>query len=163
MTSDTQGRPDADHDAGLPPTYPASTQRADTDGIAEPGLRELLRATSAIIGDLDIEIVLRRVVEVACRLVNARYGALGVVAGGGGLSEFITVGIDDAAKERIGSLPEGKGLLGALVDDPRPIRLRDIADDPRASGFPAGHPPMKSFLGVPIRMRGQVFRELVSD
>ena len=78
----------------------------------------------------------------------------------GGLAEFVHVGMPPEAVERIGHLPEGKGLLGALIEDPRPIRLRRIADDPRSSGFPPGHPPMDSFLGVPIRVRDEVFGNL---
>ncbi len=123
-------------------------------------LRGLLAANTAIIGNLALPVVLRRIVEVACDLVNARYGALGVLAPVGGLEEFIHVGMDDDAVERIGHLPAGKGLLGALIDDPQPIRLRNIGDDPRSVGFPANHPPMASFLGVPIRVRDEVFGNL---
>lgn len=123
-------------------------------------LRGLLRANRMIVGDLALPIVLRRIVEAACELVRARYGALGVISPGGGLEQFIHVGFDDDTVTRIGHLPEGKGLLGALIEDPRPIRLRDIADDPRSVGFPANHPPMDSFLGVPIRVRGEVFGNL---
>ncbi|WP_019875265.1 GAF domain-containing protein [Sporichthya polymorpha] len=123
-------------------------------------LRGLLAANTAIIGNLALPVVLRRIVEVACDLVNARYGALGVLAPVGGLEEFIHVGMDDDAVERIGHLPAGKGLLGALIDDPQPIRLRNIGDDARSVGFPANHPPMASFLGVPIRVRDEVFGNL---
>src|SRR4051812_34569506 len=120
-------------------------------------LRGLLAANTEIIGNLALPVVLRRIVEVALELVNARYGALGVLAPVGGLEEFIHVGMDDDAVEKIGNLPAGKGLLGALIDDPRPIRLTRIADDSRSVGFPANHPPMSSFLGVPIRVRNEVF------
>lgn len=113
-----------------------------------------------IVGDLALPVVLRRIVEAACELVHAGYGALGVIASGGGLEQFIHVGMDDETVALIGHLPEGKGLLGALIDDPSPIRLRDIADDPRSVGFPPNHPPMDSFLGVPIRVRGEVFGNL---
>jgi GAF domain-containing protein len=123
-------------------------------------LRGLLAANTAIIGNLALPVVLRRIVEVACELVNARYGALGVLAPVGGLEEFIHVGMDDDAVERIGHLPAGKGLLGALIDDPQPIRLIRIADDARSVGFPANHPPMSSFLGVPVRVRNEVFGNL---
>jgi signal transduction histidine kinase len=104
--------------------------------------------------------VLLRVVEAACELAGARYGALGVIAHDGSLEQFIHVGMDPALVERIGHLPEGKGLLGALITDPRPIRLVHISDDSRSSGFPAGHPPMDSFLGVPVRVRGEIFGNL---
>ncbi|GAA0630617.1 two-component system sensor histidine kinase [Sporichthya brevicatena] len=123
-------------------------------------LRGLLAANTAIIGNLALPVVLRRIVEVACELVNARYGALGVLAPAGGLEQFIHVGMDDDAVERIGHLPAGKGLLGALIDEPQPIRLQNIGDDPRSVGFPANHPPMASFLGVPIRVRDEVFGNL---
>jgi signal transduction histidine kinase len=129
--------------------------------IATQGrLRGLLRANQLIIGDLALPAVLRRIVDAARELVGARYAALGVVSSGGGLAEFIHSGMPADAVEVIGHLPEGKGLLGALIDDPRPIRLRDIADDPRSVGFPPGHPPMHSFLGVPIRIRDEVFGNL---
>jgi signal transduction histidine kinase len=131
------------------------------DVIAAQGrLRGLLAANRMIIGDLALAVVLRRIIEAACQLVNARYGALGVLAPGGGLQEFIHVGIDDATAELIGPLPSGKGLLGALIDEPHPIRLRAMTDDVRSVGFPPNHPPMGSFLGVPIRVRDMVFGNL---
>jgi signal transduction histidine kinase len=131
------------------------------DVIAAQGrLRGLLRANRAIIGDLALPVVLRRIAQAACQLVNARYGALGVLAPAGGLEQFIHVGMDQETVDRIGHLPTGKGLLGALIDVPRPIRLRTIADDVRSVGFPDGHPPMSSFLGVPIRVRDEVFGNL---
>ena len=123
-------------------------------------LRELLAANAMIIGDLALPVVLRRIVEAGCRLVNARYGAIGVLAPAGGLEEFVHVGVDEDTVARIGRLPAGKGLLGALIDDPRPIRLEHISDDARSAGFPAHHPPMETFLGVPIRVRGTVFGNL---
>jgi GAF domain-containing protein len=109
---------------------------------------------------LALPVVLRRIVEAARELVGARYAALGVISPTGGLVEFVHSGMPAEAVERIGHLPEGKGLLGALIDDPRPIRLRRIADDARSAGFPPGHPPMDSFLGVPIRVRDEVFGNL---
>lgn len=127
---------------------------------AQNRLRGLLRANRIIVGDLALPVVLRHIVEAACELVHAPYGALGVIAPGGGLEQFIHVGMDDATVARIGHLPDGKGLLGALIDDPRPIRLRNIRDDPRSVGFPPHHPPMASFLGVPIRVRGEVYGNL---
>lgn len=130
--------------------------RAQDVMAAQGRLRGLLRANRLIVGDLALPVVLRRIVEAACELVHAPYGALGVIAPGGGLEQFIHVGIpaDDVA--RIGHLPQGLGLLGALIEDPHAIRLRNIADDPRSVGFPPGHPHMRSFLGVPIRVRGEV-------
>jgi signal transduction histidine kinase len=131
------------------------------DVIAAQGrLRGLLAANKMIIGDLELPVVLRRITEAACQLVRARYGALGVLAPGGGLQEFVHVGIDDETAKLIGPLPSGKGLLGALIDDPRPIRLRTMSEDIRSVGFPPNHPPMSSFLGVPIRVRDKVFGNL---
>ena len=129
--------------------------------IATQGrLRGLLRANQLIIGDLALPTVLRRIVEAARELVGAQYVALGVISPAGGLSEFVHSGMPDDVVGGIGHLPQGKGLLGALIDEPHPIRLRRIADDERSSGFPPGHPPMDSFLGVPIRIRDEVFGNL---
>jgi signal transduction histidine kinase len=129
--------------------------------IATQGrLRGLLRANQLIVGDLALPTVLRRIVDAARELVGARYAALGVISPAGGLSEFVHSGMPDDIVSGIGHLPQGKGLLGALIDEPRPIRLRRIADDERSSGFPPGHPPMDSFLGVPIRIRDEVFGNL---
>ncbi len=127
---------------------------------AQGRLRGLLRATEIVTGELGLETVLRHIVQAACALAGARYGALGVIAHDGGLEQFIHVGIDDELVDAIGHLPEGKGLLGALITDPHPIRLARISDDGRSSGFPANHPPMSSFLGVPVRVRGEVFGNL---
>ncbi|MDT4918003.1 MAG: hypothetical protein QOI15_201 [Pseudonocardiales bacterium] len=123
-------------------------------------LRALLRAIETVTGDLALEVVLRNVVESACELAHAQYGALGVIGPDGGLEQFITVGVDDETAAQIGPLPQGKGLLGALINDPRPIRLQQMTDDPRSTGFPPNHPPMESFLGVPIHVRDEVFGNL---
>lgn len=123
-------------------------------------LRALMRANRAVVSHLELPKVLRTIVEAAVELVGARYGALGVIAEGGGLEQFIHVGMDDDDVARIGHLPEGHGLLGALIDDPRPIRLSSIADDPRSVGFPDAHPPMTAFLGVPIMVRDAVYGNL---
>jgi signal transduction histidine kinase len=127
---------------------------------AQGRLRGLLRANEMVTGDLGLETVLRHIIQAACELAGARYGALGVIAHDGGLEQFIHVGMDVETVALIGQLPEGKGLLGALITDPRPIQLEHITDDPRSSGFPANHPPMESFLGVPVRVRGEVFGNL---
>jgi signal transduction histidine kinase len=135
--------------------------RAQDVMSAHERLGGLLAANTMIIGDLTLPVVLRRIVEAACQLVDARYGALGVIApGGGSLEAFIHVGVDDATAAQIGHLPSGKGLLGALLDDPVPIRTKVIADDVRSVGFPAHHPPMSSFLGVPVRVRNEVYGNL---
>jgi GAF domain-containing protein len=136
-------------------------ERAHDVKGAQNRLRGLLRANRSVIGDLALNTVLRRIVEAACELVDAPYGAVGVIRPDGtGLEAFIHVGMEPSAVEEIGHLPEGKGLLGALIDDPRPIRLRDIRDDVRSVGFPEHHPPMRGFLGVPIRVRDEVFGNL---
>lgn len=127
---------------------------------AEDRLRALLDATDLITSDLSIEKVLRHIAEAACVVADATYAALGVIAHDGGLERFVHVGIDDETVARIGPVPQGKGLLGALIQDPRPIRLANLADDPRSVGFPPNHPPMTSFLGVPILVRGEVFGNL---
>jgi signal transduction histidine kinase len=123
-------------------------------------LRALLRANQVIVGDLSLPVLLRRIVQAACDLSGARYGALGVTGEHGGVEQFVHLGMSAEDVTRIDHLPEGKGLLGALIADPRPIRLARIADDPRSAGFPAGHPEMRSFLGVPIRVRGMAFGNL---
>ncbi len=138
----------------------ALVERAQDVMGARDRLRGLLRASREIASDLALPHVLRRIIEAARELVQARYAALGVLSPDSGLEQFIHVGVDDATVARIGHLPEGKGLLGALIDDPRPIRLGTITDDPRSVGFPDHHPAMKSFLGVPIRIRDEVYGNL---
>ena len=123
-------------------------------------LRDLISASNTIVSDLDLSTVLTRIAEVARRLVGAEYAAMGVTAGDGHLEQFIHVGMPDDIVARIDHLPEGKGLLGALIQDPQPVRLRTLAEDQRSSGFPAEHPPMESFLGVPIRVRDEVYGNL---
>lgn len=124
-------------------------------------LRQLLDAVITIGSDLDLEAVLRHIVESAVSLVDARYGALGVLdETGTSLAQFITVGLEDQAYNAIGPLPKGHGILGLLIVEPRPIRLPDLREHPDRYGFPPNHPPMKSFLGVPISVRDQVFGNL---
>jgi signal transduction histidine kinase len=123
-------------------------------------LRALLDAVVGIGSDLDLRSTLQRIVEAACALVGARYGALGVIAPDRTLSDFITHGIDEATHRAIGDLPHGRGVLGLLITDPRPVRMPDITQHPRSYGFPPHHPPMHSFLGVPVRTRDQVFGNL---
>jgi signal transduction histidine kinase len=124
-------------------------------------LRRLLDAVLTIGSDLDLPRVLRRIAETANELVEARYTALGVLdESRTRLAEFITVGVDDDTRARIGHLPEGHGILGLLIVDPRPLRLVDLREHPDSYGFPPNHPPMRSFLGVPVRVRDQVFGNL---
>jgi signal transduction histidine kinase len=133
----------------------------DADSESQNRLRGLLEANRAIVGDLDLATVLRSIVEAAVELVHARYGALGVLGSDGvGLDEFIHVGMDAETVEAIGHLPEGKGLLGLLIEEPAGIRLADLSHHRRSVGFPDGHPPMKGFLGVPVRVRDEVFGNL---
>lgn len=120
----------------------------------------LLEAVVEVGRSLDLETALKQIVEAAVTLVDARYGALGVIGEGGRLVEFIPVGLDDAEIAAIHHWPEGRGLLGSLITDPRPLRLPDISASPLSSGFPAGHPPMRSFLGVPVRIRDEVYGTL---
>jgi len=118
-------------------------------------LRRLLDGVMTIGSDLDLHTVLHTIISAAAELVSARYGALGVLdPSGTRLSEFVTVGIDDASHAAIGHLPEGLGILGLLIVDPKPLRLPDLSEHPARFGFPKNHPPMKSFLGVPIAVRG---------
>ncbi len=123
-------------------------------------LRALLNAVVGIGTDLDLRSTLRRIVEAACELVGARYGALGVIGDDRTLMEFITHGFDSETHAAIGDLPSGQGVLGLLIADPRPVRLPEITEHPQSYGFPPEHPPMHSFLGVPVRIRDQVFGNL---
>ena len=123
-------------------------------------MRSLLEAVVAVSVGLDLESTLRRITETAVKLVDARYGALGVIGDGKRLAEFIPVGLTEEEINAIDHWPEGRGLLGLLIDDPRPVRLDSIGAHDASSGFPAGHPPMGSFLGVPIRVRDEVFGNL---
>ena len=128
---------------------------------AQGRLRALLRATQAVMEQSDLTQVLRSIVEAAIELVGAQFGAMGVInAEQDGLEQFVYVGLSAEDAAAIGHLPTGRGLLGALITDPHPIRLAHIADDERSVGFPAHHPPMESFLGVPVRVRGEVFGNL---
>ncbi|WP_433507345.1 GAF domain-containing protein [Pseudonocardia halophobica] len=120
-------------------------------------LRGLLRANQAVVSDLTLPAVLRRICEAARELVDARFAAFGVLGADGTIAELVQVGMDEATVRSMDTFPEGKGLLGAVIDEGRPIRLRAVADDPRSSGLPPGHPPMTSFLGVPIRVRDEKF------
>ena len=131
-------------------------------GHAGPqALRKLLDAVVTIGGGLDLHLVLERIVETATQLVDALYGALGLIdESGERLSDFITVGVTDDQRSAIGDLPKGLGLLGHIIEHAEPLRLPDLAEHAESYGFPANHPPMHSFLGVPIRVRGEVFGNL---
>jgi GAF domain-containing protein len=123
-------------------------------------LQGLVRATQAVAVTLDLATLLQQIVEEARALVGARYAALGVLGEDRTLVQFVHSGIDADTVGRIGRLPTGHGLLGHVIDEPMPLRLRDLSGHPSSVGFPAHHPPMHSFLGVPVRIRGQVFGNL---
>jgi signal transduction histidine kinase len=124
-------------------------------------LRVLVDAGIAMSSELSLDALLQRVVETAAELTGATYAALGVVdRSGQSLERFLTTGIDPETHAAIGELPRGRGLLGAVIREGRPVRLHDIADDPRSVGFPRNHPPMHTFLGVPILTRGVVYGNL---
>lgn len=127
---------------------------------ARDRVHTLLDAVLAVGSDLDLEVVLRRIVESAVALVDAGYGALGVLHEDGTIKQFVTVGMDEAAIARIGPYPRGEGILGLLIRHPEPLRLANLSDHPASVGFPPGHPPMTSFLGAPVRVRDQVFGNL---
>ncbi len=120
----------------------------------------LLQAGLTLASELSLPVVLQRIVDLAAEISDARFGALGVIGEGDTLVEFVTTGIDAEARQAIGALPTGRGVLGVLIHDPRPIRLKNIADHPRSVGFPAHHPPMRSFLGAPVQAMGRVYGNL---
>jgi signal transduction histidine kinase len=120
-------------------------------------MQGLLDAVLAVGTGLELEVTLRRIIQTAVELVGARYGAVGVLGEERGLSQFVYVGIDPEARATMGHFPEGKGLLGLLSEHPQPIRLADLSEHPASAGFPANHPPMRSFVSAPIRVRDEVF------
>lgn len=117
----------------------------------------LLEAGLTLASELSLPMVLQRIIDLAAQVTDARYGALGVIGEGGELDQFITTGLSAKQRRAIGALPRGRGILGLLINEPRPIRIRNIADHPKSVGFPAHHPPMHSFLGAPIKAMGKVF------
>jgi two-component system, NarL family, sensor histidine kinase DevS len=120
----------------------------------------LLEAGLVLAADLSLPATLQRIVELAADLTGARYGALGVLGRDGVITEFITTGVTADQRAAIGHIPVGRGILGVLIDDARPLRLHDLATDPRSVGFPPHHPPMRSFLGVPVKAGGRVYGNL---
>jgi signal transduction histidine kinase len=136
-------------------------ERASAARRSQERLGALLDAVVAVSADLELSEVLGRIVQSACSLVDAKYGALGVLASQGEhLVEFITRGVTDDERGAIGDLPRGHGILGLLIRDPQPRRLRDLSGHPDSFGFPPNHPPMRSFLGAPVRIRDEVFGNL---
>ena len=138
-----------------------SDGRMGMAGGREHRLERLIDTGRTLVSELDLDAVLQRVLDAARELTNARYAALGVLdEQGTGLERFLTVGIDDETHRTIGDLPRGRGVLGVLIREPRPLRLPDVGKHARSYGFPLGHPPMKSFLGVPILVRGKPYGNL---
>jgi signal transduction histidine kinase len=129
--------------------------------LDERQLQRLHDVAKNLVSELELEAVLRQVLETARDLTGARYAALGILdQPQRNLERFLVVGIDEATKKRIGPLPRGRGVLGELIREPEPLRLADVGEHPRSFGFPSGHPPMRSFLGVPILIRGRAFGNL---
>ncbi|MFD9598151.1 GAF domain-containing protein [Kitasatospora sp. NPDC059973] len=146
---------------GLDTLVTEVAERLQSAAAVTDRMQRLLEAVVSVGAGLDLHATLHRIATGAAELVDARYAALGVIAPGGhGLADFIHVGVDDETAAAIGELPAGRGILGALIDRPEPLRLTDLATDPRSSGFPPEHPAMKTFLGEPIRIRDEVFGNL---
>ena len=123
--------------------------------------RRLIDAGIAVTSELSLDGVLQRILDASAELTSARYAALGVIGPSGrSLERFLTTGIDEETFELIGDLPQGRGILGALIADAHPLRLHDLTTDPRSVGFPPHHPPMRTFLGVPILLRGVAYGNL---
>lgn len=149
------------HESGLDDLLREVLGRVDQVLDDQRRLRLLLDAVVTIAADLSLDSVLGRIVEVAAELAGARYVALGVLGSGRArLDRFVTHGLTDEERLRIGDLPRGHGLLGLIIDQPQPLRLSDIAAHPASYGFPPNHPPMRSFLGVPVRIGDRVFGNL---
>ncbi|HXF72228.1 MAG TPA: GAF domain-containing protein, partial [Actinomycetota bacterium] len=119
--------------------------------------RKLIEAGLALASELSLEGVLQRIVELAADVTDARYGALGVLGPDGRIVHFITTGITEEERARIGDPPVGRGILGALIRERKVLRIDDLSKDPRSVGFPPNHPVMRSFLGAPVMARGRVF------
>ncbi len=137
------------------------TQGSDSGALDEPRLRELIEVGRTLVAELDAEVVFDKVLEVARELTGARYAAIGVLdEDRHELERFITLGVDEETRRAIGSLPRGRGVLGLLIEQPRPLRLAEVGRHPRSYGFPPGHPPMSSFLGVPVMIRGHAWGNL---
>jgi len=127
----------------------------------DPGTRSLLSLARSVLGELDVDVVLGRVLQASRDLTDARYAALGVLdETRSKLARFIALGVDESDRREIGPLPTGRGVLGELISNPVPLRLADVDSHPHSYGFPPGHPPMRSFLGVPILISGEPYGNL---
>ncbi|MFD0259122.1 GAF domain-containing protein [Kitasatospora indigofera] len=160
MGSPSEPGPTNSAQPGLDELLRRLQSRLDTAQGTARRIHDLLQAVLVVGRDLDLDQALRHIVEAAVTLVDAEYGALGVIGEEQGLSRFIPVGIDPKRIERIGPLPSGHGLLGELIRHPEPLRLAEISEHPSSYGFPEHHPPMHSFLGVPIRVGDRVYGNL---
>lgn len=144
----------------LDPLLAALAEQASRRSRTQDRLRDLIEANQSVFEPLDLPVILHRIAEATLDLLGAQYAAIGVVSPRGGLEQFVHAGMPPHQVDAIGHLPEGHGLLGALIEEPRPIRLDDLGADDRSVGFPPGHPPMGSFLGVPLRVRDEVYGNL---
>lgn len=136
--------------------------RREIDGALEVDrLRQLIALGPSLVAEVDLEVLLQRLLETACSITGARYAALGILdKERRELERFVTIGVSEEDQRAIGELPRGRGVLGVLIRDPRPLRLTDVTAHPHSSGFPTGHPAMRSFLGVPITIRGAAWGNL---
>jgi signal transduction histidine kinase len=133
----------------------------DVETLGERQLRRLIEVGRALVSELDLEVLLRRVIDVARELTGARYVALGILdSEKNELERFLTAGVDDETRRAIGDLPRGRGVLGLLIHEPKPLRLAEVGHHPESYGFPPGHPAMHSFLGVPVLIRGEAYGNL---
>jgi GAF domain-containing protein len=126
------------------------------DLVERDRLRQLIEVGPALVAELDLDVLLHRLLATACRVTGARYAALGILGEERReLERFVTRGLSEEEERVIGDRPRGRGVLGVLIDDPRPLRLTNVTEHPNSSGVPPGHPPMRTFLGVPIVIRGR--------
>ena len=138
-----------------------SSTRTGYEALDEADLRRVVEVGLTLVAELDVDSVLRHILDAAQELTSAQYAAIGVLdSGKRELERFVYAGIDDETRAQIGPLPRGMGLLGELIRHPAPLRLKDISEHPRSYGFPANHPPMASFVGVPVTIRGEVYGNL---
>ena len=138
-----------------------ATSKIAEKALHEADLRRVLDVGLALVSELDVDVVLRHILDAAQELTGAQYAAIGVLdSSKRELERFVYAGIDDETRAEIGPLPRGRGLLGELIRHPAPLRLRDISEHPRSYGFPANHPPMATFVGVPVTIRGEAYGNL---
>src|SRR3954452_12856119 len=159
-SDEPEGRPEGLQGLRLDALLRELVARAEDVLDVEDRQRRLLDAVVSVASNLSLPDTLRRIAQLAADLADAQYAALGVLGPDGMLSQFVTAGIDDELRRRIGDLPTGHGILGVLIRDPRPLRIADLSTHGASVGFPPTPPPMTTFLGVPIRVRDAVFGNL---